>query len=156
MTTYSLPSMEFMITDSLQRSNAAVALFNGALAAGQHRRTWAGLTRRPTALRHLPVARGQGGHSAGRRLVAIADIRGSEGRTGDFDDRFNPLSSQTRQRWQSVANAIIEEGVHLPPVDLIQVGAEYYVRDGHHRISVAAALGQEMIDATVTEWSGGL
>ena len=155
MTTYSLPSMEFMIIDSLQRSNAAVALFNAALAAGQHRRKWAGLTRRPTALRHLPVARGQGGHSAGRRQVAIADIRGSEGRTSDFDNRFNPLSSQFRQRWASVANAI-GEGVHQPPVDLIQVGAEYYVRDGHHRISVAAAMGQEMIDATVTEWRGDL
>ena len=32
MTTYSLPSMEFMIIDSLQRRNAAVALFNVDLA----------------------------------------------------------------------------------------------------------------------------
>ena len=153
MTTYSLPNMVHTITDSQQRNNAAAAMFNAALAAGQSRRLWAMLTRRPNGLRHLPVARGQGGHSAGRRPVAITDIRGSEGRTGDFDNRFNPLSSQTRQRWQSVANAI-EDGVHLPPVDLIQVGAEYYVRDGHHRISVAAAMGLEMIEATVTERSG--
>ena len=40
----------------------------------------------------------------------------------------------------------------LPPVALIQVGHLYFVRDGHHRISVARALGQETIDAEVTVW----
>jgi hypothetical protein len=28
----------------------------------------------------------------------------------------------------------------------------YFVRDGHHRISVAQAMGQTNIDAEVTEW----
>lgn len=28
----------------------------------------------------------------------------------------------------------------------------YYVRDGHHRLSVARALGQEEIEALVTVW----
>jgi len=28
----------------------------------------------------------------------------------------------------------------------------YFVRDGHHRISVARALGQAYIDAEVTVW----
>ena len=55
------------------------------------------------------------------------------------------------QRWQSVANAL-DEGVPLPPVQLIQVGAAYYVRDGHHRVSVNRALGQEVIEADVTVW----
>jgi hypothetical protein len=31
---------------------------------------------------------------------------------------------------------------------LVQVGDIYFVRDGHHRISVAQALGQTDIDAT--------
>jgi hypothetical protein len=30
-------------------------------------------------------------------------------------------------------------------VELIQVGEAYFVRDGHHRISVATALGQQQI-----------
>jgi hypothetical protein len=34
-------------------------------------------------------------------------------------------------------------------VALIQVGDVYFVRDGHHRISVARALGQAYIDAKV-------
>jgi hypothetical protein len=40
----------------------------------------------------------------------------------------------------------------LPPVALIQVGDVYFVRDGHHRISVARALGRNQIEAKVTAW----
>jgi hypothetical protein len=40
----------------------------------------------------------------------------------------------------------------LPPVELIQVGDVYFVRDGHHRISVARMMGQDSIDAEVTVW----
>jgi hypothetical protein len=40
----------------------------------------------------------------------------------------------------------------LPPVELIQVGDLYFVRDGHHRISVARAVGQRYIEAEVTAW----
>ena len=40
-------------------------------------------------------------------------------------------------------------GDTLPLVELIQLGDHYYVRDGHHRISVARALGEEYIDAKV-------
>jgi hypothetical protein len=40
----------------------------------------------------------------------------------------------------------------LPPVVLVQVGDVYFVRDGHHRISVARALGQLDIEAEVTVW----
>jgi hypothetical protein len=43
-------------------------------------------------------------------------------------------------------------GRTLPPVELIQVGDLYFVRDGHHRISVAQAMGQESIEAEVTVW----
>ena len=41
------------------------------------------------------------------------------------------------------------DGTVLPPVELIQVGDIYFVRDGHHRISVARALGEEYIDAEI-------
>jgi hypothetical protein len=52
-------------------------------------------------------------------------------------------------RWLSVARAL-EKGVALPPVELIQLGDRYFVRDGHHRISVARAMRQDEIEATVT------
>jgi hypothetical protein len=34
----------------------------------------------------------------------------------------------------------------------VQIGNLYFVRDGHHRISVARALGQRSIEAKVTVW----
>jgi hypothetical protein len=92
-----------------------------------------------------------GRRAAGIQTVPICQIRGSEGRCGDFDVAFRPLKAHTEERWVSVARAYMR-GLSLPPVELIQIGAVYFVRDGHHRISAAAALGQQEIDAVVTVW----
>ncbi|HMQ35532.1 MAG TPA: hypothetical protein PKD53_32795, partial [Chloroflexaceae bacterium] len=82
------------------------------------------------------------------RSVPIARIVASEGRSGDFDRRFRPLTTHTWDRWRGVALALVR-GEALPPVELIAVGDSYAVRDGHHRISAAAALGQREVDALV-------
>lgn len=87
----------------------------------------------------------------GVRAVALKNIRGSLGRTGDFDCDFNPLDNRSRDRWQSIAMAYLHN-TFLKPVELIQVGDCYFVQDGHHRISVARALGCWAIDAEVTVW----
>jgi hypothetical protein len=87
----------------------------------------------------------------GCRTVPLRQIRGSEGRCREFDLSFHPLQSHSAARWLSIATAS-RMGVALPPVELIQVGDVYFVRDGHHRISVARALGQTQIDAKVTVW----
>ena len=55
------------------------------------------------------------------------------------------------QRWTRVASAWLA-GVVFAPVELLQVGGGYFVRDGHHRISVARAVGQLTIEAEVTIW----
>jgi hypothetical protein len=39
----------------------------------------------------------------------------------------------------------------MPPISLFQIGEVYFVRDGHHRVSVARALGRTEIDAYVVE-----
>lgn len=91
----------------------------------------------------------RGQHYAGSRTVPINRIKGSEGRLGDFDCDFNPMYTRTVDRWMSVAVAR-SNGVTLPPVELIQLGEDYFVRDGHHRVSVARAFGEEYIDAVVT------
>ena len=90
----------------------------------------------------------------GLKTVDIEAIRGSEGRCNDFDAAFRPLISDDRQRWVGVATAAALE-VALPPVELIQIEDTYFVRDGHHRISVAQARGQHFIDAIVTVWQLG-
>ncbi len=81
--------------------------------------------------------------------VPISQIRGSEGKSGEFDAQFRPLKRYSRDRWVSVAVAYLQ-GKTLPPVELIKVGRQYFVRDGHHRISVARAYGQYDVDAVVT------
>ena len=90
-------------------------------------------------------------YDAGRRTVPIAQIGGSEGRVGDFDRDFSPLKDYIRERWLGIA-AARECGKALPPVSLVQVGDIYFVKDGHHRISVARALGQKAIEAKVVVW----
>jgi len=87
-------------------------------------------------------------HYAGVRTVPLSRIKGSEGRSSDFDCDFNPLHARTRNRWMSIAIAR-SQGDILPLIELIQLGEDYFVRDGHHRISVARALSEEYIDAVV-------
>jgi hypothetical protein len=87
----------------------------------------------------------------GRNSVPVDQIRGSEGRSHDFDSEFNPLGLNIMERWIEIAIAQLR-GMALPPVDLIQLGEVYFVRDGHHRISVARFNGQEEIDVEVTVW----
>jgi hypothetical protein len=88
---------------------------------------------------------------SGRQMVPLRAIRGSENRVHDFDADFRPCRRHTIERWCRVAEAW-QAGVALPPVELIQVGDVYFVRDGHHRISVAIVFGAREIDALVTLW----
>ena len=88
---------------------------------------------------------------AGLHTVPIEQIRGSEGRSSDFDRNFNLLQDHCKDRWLGVARAREQDKV-LPPVEVVQVRDVYFVRDGHHRISVARALGQLDIEAELTVW----
>lgn len=87
----------------------------------------------------------------GVTTVSLDRIHGSEGRVGDFDREFRPLKAHNAERWINIAIARLRE-VPLPPVELVRVNDSYYVRDGHHRISVAKAFHQADIDAQVTTW----
>ena len=93
----------------------------------------------------------QAHRDAGVRSVPISQIKGSKGRCTDFDRDFNPLQEHSRGRWLHIARAR-EQGKALPPVELVQIGELYFVQDGHHRISVARALGQQTIEAQVVVW----
>jgi hypothetical protein len=91
---------------------------------------------------------------AGLQEVPVAKIMGSLGRSREFTCDFRPLSGRLRERWVNVANVQLS-GRGLPPVSLIKFGDVYFVVDGHHRVSVAHALGQETIDAHVVSWDPG-
>jgi len=88
--------------------------------------------------------------SEGLKVVPLDLIVGTVDRQRDFDRRFRPTSSRVRDRWEHIA-AMMRRGEPMPPVDLLRVGEIYFVRDGHHRVSVSRALGREDIDAYVTE-----
>jgi len=89
-------------------------------------------------------------NSLGLKVVPLDQIVGSVGRARDFDRRFRPTSGRSRGRWEQIA-AAARRGESFPPVDLVKVGQLYFVRDGHHRVSVARALGRTDVDAYVTE-----
>ncbi len=100
------------------------------------------------AVRDRIPLRGQ--HYIGLQQVPIEQIVGSLGRYRDFDRAFLPRQVRTRSRWVSIDSAQYEE-IILPPVELYKMGEVYFVRDGNHRVSVAREMGQEFVDAYVTE-----
>jgi hypothetical protein len=128
-------------------------LFLQAHDRALRRRLWRTLLRKPTTVACLvgdgaPPGGGRAGRPAGLQTVPVSQIRGSEGRCHGFDPEFDPLDAHDRRRWRQMCFDVMR-GVVLPPVELLQVGEVYYVRDGHHRISVARALGQLQIEAEV-------
>jgi hypothetical protein len=91
-----------------------------------------------------------GQHDLGLQVVPLDAVVGSVDRTVDFDRGFRPTSPRLRSRWERIA-AAQRRGESMPPVSLFKIGDLYFVRDGHHRVSVAKSLGRPDIDAYVTE-----
>ena len=91
-----------------------------------------------------------GERELGLQVVELDTIAGTVDRRTGFDRSFRPTSSRVRTRWERVA-AAMRRGEPLPPVSLYRVGEVHFVRDGHHRVSAARALGWPDIDAYVTE-----
>src|SRR3954453_13798578 len=91
-----------------------------------------------------------GRQDLGLQVVPLQQVVGSVDRTVDFDRGFRPTSPRLRSRWERIA-AAQRRGESMPPVSLFKVGDLYFVRDGHHRVSVAKSLGRPDIDAYVTE-----
>jgi hypothetical protein len=83
----------------------------------------------------------------GIETVEVASIVGTVDRhkATSFDCAFRP-PDWSRGRWTLMFRAA-RRGTEMPPVSLYRVGQEHYVRDGHHRVSVARARGATTIDA---------
>ncbi len=86
----------------------------------------------------------------GRRTVEVSRIVGSVGKHEHFDPHFMPLSKASPEKWKRIDRAF-RLGVELPAVSLLELGGDYFVSDGNHRVSVARFHGVEWIDAEVTE-----
>lgn len=94
----------------------------------------------------------RGEQQLGELVIPLSRIVGSVDKTRDFDRGFRPTSGRSRQRWERIAERM-RRGEETPPIDVYKVGDLYFVRDGHHRVSVANALGLDLIDAVVTQVS---
>jgi hypothetical protein len=108
-------------------------------------------TRRLTPLDQVagpPSRRGE--RWLGLQSIRLDTIVGTLDPRRDFDRRFRPTSNRVRSRWERLALAQ-RRGEPIPPIQVYRVGGQHFVEDGHHRVSIAAAAGQETIDAYVTE-----
>ncbi|MFP3853904.1 MAG: universal stress protein, partial [Anaerolineales bacterium] len=86
----------------------------------------------------------------GLHEIPLDSIIGSVGRYSDFTRSFLPRDKSAEQRWAQV-KALAEGLKGFPPIEVYQLGEAYFVRDGHHRVSVARDLGAKSIEAYVTE-----
>jgi hypothetical protein len=84
----------------------------------------------------------------GLQIIPVDHIVGSVDKVRDFDPKFRPRTGRNRQRWERIAEAA-RRGESLPPIDVYQIGEMYFVRDGHHRVSVHRALELPSIEADV-------
>ena len=91
-----------------------------------------------------------GQRSIGLQSIALDSIVGTVDRSKEFDRRFRPTSGTVRGRWQRIAEAQ-RRGRDMPPISVYRVGDMHFVKDGHHRVSVARAQRRTHIDAYVTE-----
>jgi hypothetical protein len=92
----------------------------------------------------------QGERTLGLQVIRLDSIVGTVDSSRDFDRRFRPTSSRVRARWERLALAQ-RMGEPIPPIDVFRVGDLHFVQDGHHRVSIALATGQDTIEAYVTE-----
>jgi hypothetical protein len=111
-----------------------------------------GCTRRLRSLHEELGGRPPAGRRpAGLRAIPLETIVGTAEpvKARLFDERFR-VPESSRRRWEALWLAN-RRGASLPPISVFRLGDRHYVDDGHHRVSVANALGMAAIDAEVTE-----
>ena len=114
---------------------------------------WAKLTGKNTQLAKFPAGafpKGLNRKSIGVMDIPVAEVIGTLYRHSDFDGQFRPLKKNLQDRWINIYLLHRKEG--WPPILVHKVGDRYYVEDGHHRVSVARALGIIFIQARVWEY----
>lgn len=146
-------------------ARASVVLVLGALVGrmrdAMRRRRTATHRRRSDEKGVLPslFERHPDAYRAPRRAIGIRSVpldtivgtmRHPSQNTADFLPLPGLRGENWRARWQRIGRAN-DRLATLPPVDLVQVGDEYYVADGHNRVAAARAADAVEIDADVTQ-----
>jgi len=85
------------------------------------------------------------------QTIGIDKIKGSVGRCLDFDAQLHSKSgARESTRFKRIKQSMAK-GEYYPVVELNKLADEYYILDGHHRLSAAKELGWIFIDAHVVE-----
>ena len=88
----------------------------------------------------------------GIQEVPLGRIVGTVQREREFNRAFLPREEGLRSRWEEI-EGLAEGTKGFPPVELYRVGDTDFVVDGHHRVSVARAMGVPAIEARVKEFT---
>lgn len=108
----------------------------------------------PSLLDRYPAATAAPRRPIGLRSVPLDRIGGTMRHPSQNTADFLPLprlrGTNWRGRWQRITRAM-DRLETLPPVDLVQVGDDYYVVDGHNRVAAARLAGGLEIDGDVTQ-----
>jgi hypothetical protein len=89
--------------------------------------------------------------AAGLEAIPLDSIVGTaEPAKARVFDRCFRVPESSRRRWESLWMAS-RKGSSIPPISVFRLAGEHFVDDGHHRVSVAHALGMVAIDAEVTQ-----
>ena len=94
--------------------------------------------RRPRGLQIVPLE------------LIVGTTRHPSQNTADFLPLPGLRGRNWQGRWQRIEGAV-NSLTMLPPIELMKVGDEYYVADGHNRVAAALQARGVAIDADVTE-----
>jgi hypothetical protein len=108
----------------------------------------------PSLYDRHPAASTAPRRAIGLRTVPIDRIVGTMRHPSQNTADFRPLPRLRGQnwlaRWQRI-NRAMDRLETLPAVELVQVGDNYFVADGHNRVAAARQAGAVAIDADVTQ-----
>jgi len=85
----------------------------------------------------------------GVQEIPVKSIVGSLYRVKDYDRQFRPLNPALKNRWINIH--MLTEHSGWKPIIVHKIGGQYFVVDGHHRVSVARHSGWDTIEAQVYE-----
>ena len=86
----------------------------------------------------------------GLESISLDAIIGSVGRYTEFNRKFLPRTNAVRNRWAKVKSGLRDLD-DMPPIQVYQMGAAYFVLDGNHRVSIARQRGLTHLQAYVTK-----
>jgi hypothetical protein len=141
-------------------ARASVTLVLAALA-GRAWDAWKRRGRRVAARELLPSLYDvhPGASTAPRRRIGlravpidriVGTLRNPSQNTADFRPLPRLRGRNWEARWQRITRAM-DRLETLPAIELVQVGDDYYVADGHNRVAAARRVGAVEIDADVTQ-----